>query len=365
MSSERGTRTILAVAGGGLLVVLLVVLLGGLLVGGVGLRGVERDSSESTASTTPPRPADSTTTTTGITATTAYTTTTTADRGALEGLDVHMDAGPIDAFDFDQPLLDRLPARSVLRINATGFETNGTGFVEQCTLTRCANGFPVVFDINGAANFQYLVSDTFAAGLAPSTCRAVEPPCVVHVRGNGRSAFLTTVFRDVAVPRRVTVAPSALGLVDGSRVRVDVTGFNPGERVQAMLCAAPETRGAERCGAPGPVSSFTIDAGGSGSTDLEIRAGRVGSSGVACGRGATCGIVVSQAGSSVPAPVVEISFATGPGASYDATRTLVGLVAALALVALAVFWVRGTDWRKPSEADTPELDRIELTGDEI
>ena len=108
-----------------------------------------------------------------------------------------------------------------------------------------------------------------------------------------------------------------------------------------------------------------IGAGGSGSTELEIRAGRVGTSGVSCGRGATCGIVVSQAGSSVPAPVVEISFATGPGASYDATRTLVGLGAALALIALAVFWVRGTDWRKPSEADTPELDRVELTGDEI
>ena len=174
MSPERGTRTILAIAGGGLLVVLL----GGLLVGGVGLRGVERDSSESTASTRPPRPADSTTTTAEITATTT-STTTAAPRGALEALDVHMDAGPIDAFDFDRPVVDRLPARSVLRINATGFETNGTGFVEQCTLTRCANGFPVVFDINGVAHFQYLVSDTFAAGLAPSSCRADQPPCVV------------------------------------------------------------------------------------------------------------------------------------------------------------------------------------------
>jgi len=62
---------------------------------------------------------------------------------------------------------------------------------------------------------------------------------------------------------------------------------------------------------------------------------------------------------------VEIAFATGPGAGYDATRTLAGLAAAIALIALATFWVRRTDWRKPSEADTPDLDRIELTGEEL
>jgi hypothetical protein len=36
------------------------------------------------------------------------------------------------------------------------------------------------------------------------------------------------------------------------------------------------------------------------------------------------------------------------------------LAAAPAALALAVFLVRTTDWRKPSEADTPELDRASL-----
>jgi hypothetical protein len=362
MSSDRGTRSILVLAGGGLLVVLL----GGVLVGGFGLRGAQRDETGSALPSTTARSAVSTSTTAGTT--TAPSPTTVAPPAPFDGVDVHMDAGPIDAFDTDQPLVDGLPARSLLRITATGFETNGTGFVEQCTVTRCANQFPVVFDMNGMAHFQYLVSDTFAAVFGPaSTCRADEPPCVVHVRGNDHSAFLTTFFRDAApAPRGLTVTPNARDLVVGDRVRITATGFNPGERVQAMLCAAPATHGSDRCGAPGPVSSFTIDAGGSGRTELEIRAGRVGSNGARCGHGATCGIVVSHAGSSVvPAPVVEIAFATGPGAGYDATRTLVGLGAAIALIALAMFWVRSTDWRKPSEADTPDLDRIVLTGEEL
>ncbi len=358
-------RSILVLAGGGLLVVLL----GGVLVGGIGLRGAERDET----GPAPPGPTTSVSRSAVSTSTTARTTATTspatvAPRAQYDGVEVHLDAGPIDAFDTDQPLVDGLPARSVLRITATGFETNGTGFVEQCMVTRCANQFPVVFDLNGVARFQYLVSDTFAAVSGPeSTCRADAPPCVVHVRGNGHSAFLTTFFRDAApAPRRATVTPGPRELAVGDHVQITATGFTPGERVQAMLCAAPATHGSERCGAPGPVSSFTIDARGSGRTELEIRAGRVGSDGAHCGRGATCGIVVSHAGSSVvPAPVVEIAFATGPGAGYDATRTLAGLGAAIALIALAMFWVRSTDWRKPSEADTPDLDRIELTGDEL
>jgi len=355
-------RSIMVLAGGGLLVVLL----GGVLVGGIGLHGAQRDETGSALPSTTARSAVSTSTTAGTTATTSPATVAT--RAPYDGVDVHVDAGPIDAFDTDQPLVDGLRGRSVLRITATGFETNSTGFVEQCTATRCANQFPVVFDINGVAHFQYLVSDTFAAAFAPdSTCRADEPPCVVHVRGNGNSAFLTTFFRDAAPePRRTTVTPNPLDLVVGDQVRITATGFNPGEPVQAMLCAAPATHGTERCGAPGPVASFTIGANGSGRTELEIRAGRVGSDGVSCERGATCGIVVSHAGSSVvPAPVVEIAFATGPGAGYDANRTLVGLGAAIALIALATFWVRRTDWRKPSEADTPDLDRIELTGEEL
>ncbi len=93
---------------------------------------------------------------------------------------------------------------------------------------------------------------------------------------------------------------------------------------------------------------------------LVIRAGRIGSAGASCGRGATCGIVVSHATSSVPAPVVPIAFAAGPAARYDPFRWSMGVAVALALLALAFLLARTTDWRKPSEADTPDLDRAVL-----
>jgi len=354
MFADRGTRSIVALAGGGAIVVVL----GLLLVGGVVVRGAGGDSTASPPDTSTPRPA-------GITVTTAEATTTpttaAVPRAALDSVEVHVDAGPNDAFDVEVPIVDRLPARSVLRVYATGFDPNGTGFVEQCSVARCGNAFPVVFDSNGASRFQYLVSDAFAAGFEPpSTCRRDEPPCVVHVRVNGYSAFLGTLFHDGApAPKLVTVTP-ARPLVAGERVRIAVAGFNPGERVQAMLCAAPATYGPERCGAPGPVSSFTIGADAVGRTSLVVRAGRVGSEGASCGRGTTCGIVVAYPQSSVPAPVAAITFGAGPAARYDSVRWLTGIGIAILLLALAVFLIRTTDWRKPSEADTPELDGAEL-----
>jgi len=58
--------------------------------------------------------------------------------------------------------------------------------------------------------------------------------------------------------------------------------------------------------------------------------------------------------------VVRSTFAAGPSASYDATRVLVGLLVAAILFALASYLVRTTDWRKPTEADTPALDEAIL-----
>ena len=128
-----------------------------------------------------------------------------------------------------------------------------------------------------------------------------------------------------------------------------------------MLCVAPATHGRKRCGAPGPVSSFAVGADGSGRTELVMRAGAVGSDRAVCGRGAKCGIVVSQPRSALPAPVVQVSFANGPTARYQTSRWLTGLAIALVLLAVAFLLARTTDWRKPSEANTPDLDRATLT----
>jgi hypothetical protein len=352
----REATLLVVLAGGGLLVVALV---GAVLLTGVGIRGDHKDSTPSATPTT------TTLATTVVTTTTSTVTTATVGSAAdsIEGPDVYMQASTVAGYGSTPEGVDRLAGQSVLRITAKGFEPNSTGLVEQCTVAGCANAFPVLFDATGGARLQYLVGDAFAAEFEPpSRCRADEPPCVVHVHSNDDSAFLTTFFHDVAPgPRSVAIEPSAGSLADGTRVRVTVAGFNPGERVQAMLCAAPDTFGPTRCGAPGPVSSFTIGAGGRGRTVLVIREGRVGSAGVACGRGATCGIVVAHARSSVPAPVIPIAFAAGPAARYDPFRSLSGLTAAFVLLLVAFFVARSTDWRKPTEADTPELDRAVLT----
>ena len=193
------------------------------------------------------------------------------------------------------PVVGGLPTCAVMYITASGFPPSVTGTVEQCSVGGCAHAFPVTFDANGDARFQYLVRDDFAAAFAPpSTCRADAAPCVVTVSASEMRAHFTTVFHDAApAERRVTLTPGAEGLVDGAPVRVAVTGFEGGEQVQAMLCAAPDTFGSTRCGAPGPLAQFTIGADGTGTATLTLREGRVGSDGARCTRGSgPCGIVV-------------------------------------------------------------------------
>ncbi len=260
------------------------------------------------------------------------------------------------------PVADKLARPSVLRITASSFEANAKGQVEQCTRDRCTNPFPVLFDEVGSARIQYLVRDTIATADGPvSTCRADDPPCVVRIRTETDTAFLTTVFGDAApTPRRVTVTPSARDLVGEAAVTVMAHGFTPGARVDATMCVAPDTAGTGRCGAPSPVSSFTIGADGTGRTALVIRGGHVGSEGAACGRDAPCGIVVQEEASEVPAPVALVTFAAGPSARYESGRLVIGLALGAVLLAVALFLTRRTDWRKPTEADTPELDRAVL-----
>jgi hypothetical protein len=273
-----------------------------------------------------------------------------------------MEAIGRDVFGAGLPVVDQLARRSVLRISASSFEPNATGQVEQCTRDRCANPFPVLFDEVGSARIQYLVRDTIATpGGAVSTCHADEPPCVVRLRTETDTAFLTTVFGDVApTPRRVTVTPGARDLVGEAAVTVMAHGFTPGARVHATMCVAPDTAGTERCGAPSPVASFTIGADGTGRTALVIRGGHVGSEGAECGRDTPCGIVVQEEASAVPAPVVPVTFAAGPFARYESARLVIGIALGCVLLAVALFLIRSTDWRKPTEADTPELDRAVL-----
>jgi hypothetical protein len=260
--------------------------------------------------------------------------------------------------------VDKLAERSVLDVTIIGFEEDSTGVIEQCSVGGCANPFPVSFDFNGRARIQYLVRDDFASGFeTPSTCRAGQPACVVRVHSDEHFAYLSTVFHGPAsLPPTVTVAGSPANIVDGTRVQVLATGFTPGDRVQAMFCVALDTFGSKHCGRPGPVAPFTIGPDGTGSTTLAVREGHVGSEGASCGSASRCAVVVTHPRSAVPEAFVAVEFSNGPAAQYDVTRSIAGLGLAAALLALACFLVRRTDWRKPTEAETPELDDADLTG---
>jgi hypothetical protein len=223
----------------------------------------------------------------------------------------------------------------------------------------CSNSFPVTFGDGGAARLQYLIgAEVWVGPSVTASCRADDPPCVVRVSSGGAAASVITVFGGAAPPpRTVSVEQPSSGIADGATVMVTATGFTPGERVQAMLCAAPASYGTRRCGRPGAVAPFTIGADGTGRASIEIRRVRVGTEGVACGRETPCGIVVSSARSFVPNAVAPITFAAGPSATYDTARVVTGLLLAAMLLAIAWFLARTTDWRKPTEADTPALDR--------
>jgi hypothetical protein len=58
--------------------------------------------------------------------------------------------------------------------------------------------------------------------------------------------------------------------------------------------------------------------------------------------------------------VAAVTFAAGPGARYDAARVFVGGALGALLLLVATWLIRNTDWRKPTEADTPELDGVVL-----
>lgn len=89
----------------------------------------------------------------------------------------------------------------------------------------------------------------------------------------------------------------------------------------------------------------------------------IGSRGLPCGD-FPCAFVVTTDSGFVVVPLVPVSFTDLPGASYDTTRLVGGLLVAPALLLAAWVLVRTTDWRKPSEADTPAMDAALLVDEE-
>ena len=299
--------------------------------------------------------------------------TTTASRPAarrvlrpiIAGRVVTIEADGGETFPVSYDVADGLGPATVLRIRVTGFEPFAGAIAEQCAESRselCGNALPVQFDADGAAEFQYLVTDDFLGALpVPGRCRANAVPCTVVVRAviGGRQGQIQTVFGDTVPPAgHISVTP-AFGLsLEGETVTVEVTDYPPGAELNAMLCAAPDAAGA-RCGTPGPTAPLKVGRDGTGQTDLVITPGLVGAERSPCFRGDDCGVSVASADVFARAPVVPISFAAPPGAAYDPTRLVIGLGIALVLLAIAVALLRRTDWSPVGEAAAPEIDDAE------
>ena len=270
-----------------------------------------------------------------------------------------------DRFSPYRPVSGLTPG-AVVRVLAEGFDWHERGRVEQCVIdlgrqTACAEAFPVQFDDSGRADFQFAVRGEFA----PGGCRVGQPTCLLRLRGesSGRRGTVQTVLVDEMTPGQVRVEPGR-GLADGQTVAVSVSGFPPGTRATAVLCAPPEGYDARRCTSPGPTSAMVIDADGLGRTTLVVAAGRIGPDAVACGPRRPCGVAVVVGEGFLTAPVAPVAFSLGPGPAYDAGRLVLGLGGALFLAAAAVAIARRTDWTKPTEAATPALDGADLRADQ-
>jgi hypothetical protein len=246
--------------------------------------------------------------------------------------DVRLQAAPATDLAVDAPVIDRLDDGELLVVRVTDGVGGASGQVRQCRLTvdgfgGCTNGFPVQFDGDGTATFQYQVFELDGCDGSGAACALV-----VGDQDGMRRAHAVTIFGASAPPApEVTLTPPG-PYPPGARVRVDVSSLPPGAVTRVAFCA-------EECGA-----ETRVVAGDDGTATATIALG------ARCG---DCAVVVVGGASSQR---VGVQFIPPPAPGYDVVRLLVGL--SLAAVFLLVAWriVGGVDWRPPSEADAPELD---------
>jgi hypothetical protein len=278
-------------------------------------------------------------------------------------LEVTVPAAEPDRFS-PYELVGAIQPDSVVRIRATGFGSFEPGAVEQCVtalgrLPGCTPRFPVQFGEDGAADFQFQLRDSFA----PGECRAGRATCTVRISGteSGREGVIQTVFVDEVAVGRVTVTPRR-GILVGQRVAVSVSGFPAGANLRATVCAAPDGYDPRRCAMGDGTARFRVGADGSGTATLAIT-DTVGADRVPCGPRHACGVTVVSDDGFVASTTVPIGFSLGPGAEYDPTRLVLGLAVVALLGAAALLLIRGTNWDRPSEAATPEMDSTDLETD--
>lgn len=251
------------------------------------------------------------------------------EEGDENRVDLH--AVPADVSVVAAPSIGELEDGSVLAIRVDGGPEGARGHVQQCERTvsgfrGCTNRFPVLFDEDGVAFFQYQVVDLGDCGATGS--------CVLLVRDDDgqHEAYGFTIFgAEAPPPPSVTLSPSG-PYAAGDEVRVEVANLTPGAPIEAAFCG-------DTC-----ASLRRATAGEDGTATAVVVIGP---------RCQDCGItVVAAAGSSF----TETRFVPPPTADYDLPRLIAGLIAAAAFLILAALIIATVDWRPPSEAQTPELD---------
>ena len=246
--------------------------------------------------------------------------------------EVRLQAAPPSDLTVDAPVIDRLADGDLLVVRVSDGVGGAPGQVRQCRLTvdgfgRCANVFPIQFDDDGAATFQYQVFDLDRCDGTGGACAIV-----VNDEDGTRIAHAVTVFGASAPPApTVTLEPPG-PYRPGARVRVDVSSLPAGAVARVAFCA-------EECG-----GETRVVAGDDGTATANIAVGE------RCG---DCGVVVVS-GATIQR--VDVRFTSLPSPGYDAARLVAGLGLAAVFLLLAWRIVRGVDWRPPSEADAPELE---------
>lgn len=253
---------------------------------------------------------------------------------AGEAREVRLRIRPTTDLSTPAPVLDRLEDGDVLRVFVDGGLSGASGAVHQCIRTAdrfsaCSNGFQVQFGHDGSAAFQYQIEDPGICGVTGSCALVVDD-------ADGGVAYALMVF-GASAPTPPDVALSPVGpYSQGETVQVAVASLVPGAAMSVAFCDP-------RCGM---FSNAVAGADGTATASVII--------GSRCD---DCGIAVISGAREV---LVDVKFSALPTPRYSPTRLVIGLSIAAALL-LAAWWLIATvDWRPPSEAATPELDRVEL-----
>lgn len=236
-------------------------------------------------------------------------------------------------------VIDTLTDGDVLRVTVVDGTPGMRALARQCTLAAdglraCRNVFPVLFDDDGRAVFQYQVTDDSQCGPAASCVLAVTTAPDASEEDTRVAVAFTVFGGPAAPPPRITLTPAG-PYRPGQLLDVVVGPVLAGTDTRAAFCA-------ESCGA-----ASSVVAAADGEVVLPVRVGE------RCER---CGIHVVSASSYTEVP---LAFVPAPHPRLSGFAVLVGLVAAATLLLVAAWLIVSTDWRPPTEAQTPEFDAVD------